>query len=98
MSHSAYRVYIAHYLITTSLETVACIKNQPPVPIDNTEMRLSGKHFVSNLTLLFGPRGKHLLESAKFGILHANNMHFTATMIYTCLTSTLNMDVKLALI
>ena len=49
MSHSAYREYIAQYLITTSAETATCMKRKPPVPIDNTEMRLSGKHLVSKI-------------------------------------------------
>ena len=49
MSHSAYREYIAQYLITMSLKTATCTKRKPPFPIDNTEMRLSGKHFVSKL-------------------------------------------------
>ena len=54
MSHSAYREYIAQYLITTSLETATCSKRKPPVPIDNTEMRLSGKQFVSKLDTVVG--------------------------------------------
>ena len=43
MSHSAYREYIAQYLTSTSLETATCMKRKPPVPIDNTEMRLLSK-------------------------------------------------------
>ena len=58
MSHSAYREYIAQYLITTSLETVTCTKRKPSVPIDNTEMRLSGKHCVSKLDTVVGSKRK----------------------------------------
>ena len=46
MSHSAYREYISNYSITTSLETVTCLRKKPPTPIDNTETRLNGKHFI----------------------------------------------------
>ena len=65
MSHPAYREYIAHYLITTSLETTTCTKKKPPVPIDNTEMRLSGKHFVSKLDTVVGSKRK-ALQSLQF--------------------------------
>ena len=58
MSHSANREYITQYLITASLETVTCTKGKPPVPIDNTEMRLSGKHFVSKLDTVVGSKRK----------------------------------------
>ena len=58
MSHSAYREYIAHYLITTSLEMATCTKKKPPVPIDNTETRLSGKHFISKLDTVVGSKRK----------------------------------------
>ena len=58
MSHSAYREYIVQYLITTSLETVTCTKRKSPVPIDNTETRLSGKHFVSKLDTVVGSKRK----------------------------------------
>ena len=50
--------YIAQYLITTSLETATCTKRKPPVRIDNTEMRLSGKHFVSKLDTVVGLKRK----------------------------------------
>ena len=82
MSHSAYREYIAQYLITTSLKTVTCTKRKPPVPIDNTEMRLSGKHFVSKLDTVVGSKGKPLPASVKFAISHVNSLHIMATMIY----------------
>ena len=58
MSHSAYREYIAQYLFTTSLETATCTKRKLPVPIDNTEMRLSGKHLVSKLDTVVGSKRK----------------------------------------
>ena len=56
--HILHREYIAQYLITTSLETATCMKRKPPVPIDNTEMRLSGKHFVSKLDTVVGSKRK----------------------------------------
>ena len=46
MSHSSYREYISNYLITTSLENATCLRKKPPTPIDNTETRLNGKHFI----------------------------------------------------
>ena len=97
MSHSANREYITQYLITTSLETVTCMKRKPPVPIDNTEMRLSGKHFVSKI-LLLGQKGKPLPISVKFVISHENSLHVTATMIYNYPTNTLLMGVNCILI
>ena len=65
MSHSVYRVYIAQYLITTSLEMATCTKRKPPVPIDNTETRLSGKHFVSKLNTVVGSKRKALAGKCK---------------------------------
>ena len=58
MSHSAYREYIVHYLTTTSLETATCTKRKLPVAIDNTEMKLSGKHFFSKLDPVVGSKRK----------------------------------------
>ena len=46
MSHSAYREFIANYLITTSLENATCLRKRPHTPINNTETRLNGKHFI----------------------------------------------------
>ena len=46
MSHSAYREFIVNYLITTSLENATCLRKRPHTPIDNTETRLNGKHFI----------------------------------------------------
>ena len=57
MSHSSYREYIANHLITTSLENVTCVKKKPPTPIDNTEARLNGKHFIKKF--------EHLLNSKR---------------------------------
>ena len=94
MSHSAYREYIAQYLITMPLETATCMKRKPPVPIDNTKTRLSGKHFFQNWTLLLGQKGKLLPISVKFAISHVNSLHITATMIYNYPTSTLLMGVN----
>ena len=51
MSHSAYREYITQHLMT-------CMKRKSPVPIENTEMRLSGKHFVSKLDTVVGSKRK----------------------------------------
>ena len=65
MSHSAYRDYIAQYLITTSLETVTYTKRKSPVPIENTEIRLSGKHFVSKLETVVGFNRKEPAQKCK---------------------------------
>ena len=46
MSHSSYKELIANYLITTSLESVTCVRKKPPALIHNTEARLNGKHFI----------------------------------------------------
>ena len=52
MSHTSYREYLANYLITTSLDKANCLKKKPPTPIDNTETRLSGKHFIKKFDCL----------------------------------------------
>ena len=43
MSHSVYWEYITQYLITTALDTATCTKKKPPIPVDNTKTRLTGK-------------------------------------------------------
>ena len=65
MSHLAYREYIAHYLITTSLEKATCTKKKPPVLIANTETRLSGKHFISKLDTVVGSKRKAPAQKCK---------------------------------
>ena len=65
MSHSANREYIMQYLITMCLETVTCTKRKLPVSIDNTEMSLSGKHFVSKLDTVVGSKRKALTHKCK---------------------------------
>ena len=58
MTHSSYREYIAKYLLTTSLATANCTKKKIPVPIDNTPLRLSGRHFISKLESVPGSKCK----------------------------------------
>ena len=58
MTHSSYREYIAKYLLTTSLESANCTKKKIPVPIDNTPLRLTGRHFVSKLESQAGSKRK----------------------------------------
>ena len=89
MSHSAYREYITQHLMT-------CMKRKSPVPIENTEMRLSGKHFVSKLDTVVGSKRKAPVQKSK--VSHINNLHITATTIYNYPTSTLCMDVNCVLI
>ncbi|MCG8622400.1 MAG: transposase [Proteobacteria bacterium] len=48
LSHTAYRERIASYLITTSVETATCLKKKPSIDLDNTQLRLSGKHYIKN--------------------------------------------------
>ena len=40
------------------LQTESILRRKPPVPIDNTEMRLSSKHFVSKLDTVVGSKRK----------------------------------------
>ena len=49
MRHSDYSEYIAKYLPTTSLETATCTKKKIPVPIDNSPLRLTGRHFITKI-------------------------------------------------
>ena len=58
MSHSAYREYIAKYLITTSSESATCLKKKPSLDVDNSQLRLAGKHFVKKLPTVLGSKRK----------------------------------------
>ena len=58
MSHSAYREYIAKYLITTSIESATCLKKKPSIDVDNSHLRLAGKHFVKKLPTVRGSKRK----------------------------------------
>ena len=58
MTHACYREYIAKYLLTTSLESASCTKKNIPVPIDNTPLRLTGRHFITKLQSQAGSKRK----------------------------------------
>ena len=63
LSHTAYREYIANYLITTSLDQASCIKTRIPVPLNNCTLRLTGRHFISKLEPQ--PGAKRVVPSRK---------------------------------
>ena len=65
MSHTSYREYLANYLITTSLDKANCLKKKPPTPIDNTETRLSGKHFIKKFDRLPNSKRKAPAQRCK---------------------------------
>ena len=65
MSHSSYREYLASYLITTSLEKATCIRKKLPTPIDNTEARLNGEHFIKKFDRLPNSKRKALARRCK---------------------------------
>ena len=58
LSHSAYREYIANYLITTSIEEATCLKKKPCPDVDNTQLCLSGKHYIRKLPSVPGSKRK----------------------------------------
>ena len=58
MTHSCYREYIAKYLLTTSLESATCTKKKIPIPIDNTPLRLTGRHFITKFKAVPGSKRK----------------------------------------
>ena len=58
LSHSGYREYIANYLIATSIETTTCLKKKPSIEIDNTQLHLSGKHFIKKFLTVPGSKRK----------------------------------------
>ena len=58
MTHSCYREYITKYLLTTSLKTAKCTKKKITVPIDNTPLRLTGRHFISKFESVPGSKCK----------------------------------------
>ena len=85
MSHLAYREYIAHYLIATSLEMATCTKKKPPVPIDNTETRLSGKHFISKLDTVVGSKRKAPAQKCKvWNFTHEQLAHYGHNDLQLC--------------
>ena len=59
MTHSSYREYIARYLLTTSLEMANCTKKKIPVPIDNTPLQLSSRHFITKFDSVPGSKRKY---------------------------------------
>ena len=59
MRHSSYREYIAKYLLTTSLTTATYTKNKIPVPIDNSPLRLTGRHFITKIESVPGAINKY---------------------------------------
>ena len=59
MRHSDYGEYIAKYLLTTLLETATCTKKEIPVPIYNSPLRLTGRHFITKLESVPGAAGKY---------------------------------------
>ena len=58
MSHCAYREYITKYLITMSVESATCLKKKPSIEIDNSHLRLAGRHFVRKFTTVPGSKSK----------------------------------------
>ena len=73
MTHSCYREYIAKYLLTTSLEMAKCTKNNILVPIDNTPLRLTGRHFISKFESVPGSKHKTPAQNVEFTILLPKN-------------------------
>ena len=66
MSHCAYREYIAKYLITMSVESATCLKKKPSIEIDNSYLRLAGKHFVRKFTTV--PCSKRKMPARKCSV------------------------------
>ena len=79
MTHSSYREYIAKYLLTTSLSTANCTKKKIPVPIDNTPLRLSGRHFISKFDSVPGSNENILCENVQCATSFLNNSITEAT-------------------
>ena len=58
LSHSAYREYIANYLIASSVEKATCLKKKPSLDIDNTQLRLAGKNYIRKFPAVPGLKRK----------------------------------------
>ena len=56
--HTRYREYIAKYLITTSVDSAVLTRKTIPLAIQNSEVCLSGKHFVHKIDSLPGAKRK----------------------------------------
>ena len=103
MSHSAYREYISNYLITTSLATATCLRKKPPTPIDNTETRLNGKHFIKKFERLRNSKRKSPARRCKVcNFSHEQLAHYgcenlTLPVKYSSYGCTICKDVTLCL-
>ena len=103
MSHSSYREYIANYLITTSLEKATCIRKKPPAPIDNTEARLNGKHFIKKFDPLPNSKRKAPARRCKVcnftreQLVHYGYEQLKLPVKYSCYGCTICANVSLCL-
>ena len=103
MSHSSYREYVANYLITTSLEKATCIKKKPPTPIDNTEARLNGKHFIKKFDRLPNSKRKAPARRCKVcnftpeQLVHYGYEQLKLPVKYSCFGCTICANVTLCL-
>ena len=66
MLHPAYGEFIANYLMTTSLDNATCLRKKPHTPIDNTETKLNGKHFITKFAPL--PNSKRKAPTRRFKV------------------------------
>ena len=90
LSHSAYREYIANYLITTSIETATCLKKTLSIDIDNTQLCLAGKHFMRKFTTV--PSSKRKIPARK-----CSECNFTHQHLPKMGHNDLNLQVKYSL-
>ena len=103
MSHSSYREYLANYLITTSLEKATCIRKKPPTPIDNTEVRLNGKHFIKKFDCLPNSKRKAPAQRCKVcnftpeQLVHYGYEQLKLPVKYSCFGCTICANVTLCL-
>ena len=58
MTHTCYREYIANDLISTSVTTAQLLRKSMPWIVDNSQVRLTGRHFICKIKCLDGARRK----------------------------------------
>ena len=67
MTHASYREYIANYLISASVENSQLLrKNIPPQIVDNSQLRLTRRHFICKIKSLDGAKRKTAMCSLQF--------------------------------
>ena len=74
ITHASFREYIANYLISTSVENAQLLrKNIAPQIVDNSQLRLTGRHLICKIKYFGGAKRKTPACRCHVCISHSNN-------------------------